>query len=129
MISKWIKKLLQKTGYTFIKTSFLKSYYHSLSDPYYRRTADLDPLEQLFYKYLPDDFFFVQIGANNGQRYDPIHHLVVKEKIHVKGIAIEPATEYFNELAATYKDFPQIKLVKKAIHNFKTEETMYKIDP
>lgn len=129
MIKGLAKKMLQKTGYRFIKASFLKEQYREINDPRYRSSGDLDPLEQLFYKYINDDFFFVQIGANNGERYDPIHHLIVNEKEKVKGIAIEPVQEYFNELQITYKDFPQIKLLNKAIHNSESEQTIYKIAP
>lgn len=123
------RKILQKTGYRLIKEDFLQNHYLSKIDPYFRKSGDLNPLDQLFYKYINDDFFFIQIGANNGQRYDPIHHLIVREKTLVKGIAIEPVREYFEELQQTYKDFPQIKLLNKAIHNSDTEATIYKIAP
>lgn len=129
MVSGFIKKIIRKAGYTFKKTDFFEKYYHTIADPNYRNSGDLKPLEQLFYKYLNDDFFFIQIGANNGQRYDPIHHLFVREKQHVSGIAIEPVKEYFEELKLTYKDFPQIKLIKKAIHNTESEAAIYKINP
>jgi FkbM family methyltransferase len=129
MIKELVKKLLYGTGYRFIKTSFLEEQYRDINDPHFRNSGNLEPLEQLFYKYIDDDFFFIQIGANNGKRYDPIHHLIVSEKGKVKGIAIEPIQEYFNELQTTYKDFPQIKLLNKAVHNSESEQTIYKIAP
>lgn len=129
MIKKLIKNIANKSGYRIIKKDFLNSYYHRNNDPHYRSSGDLNPLEQLFYKYITDDFFFIQIGANNGQRYDPIHHLLVREKEHVTGIAIEPVGEYFKELQQTYKGFPNIKLVNKAIHNSDRGSVIYKIAP
>lgn len=124
-----LKKLVKKTGYTVIKTSFLEKQYIRVSNPEYRRSGDLNPLEQLFYRYVNDGFFFVQIGANDGKRHDPIHHLLVREKELVSGIAIEPVKEYFNDLVQTYSDFSNIKLLNIAIHNEKKEEIIYKINP
>ena len=115
MLSSFLKKIASKAGFTIIKTDFYEKYYYRKDDPQYRKTEDLDPLEQLFYKYIYDDFFFIQIGANNGQRYDPVHHLIVREKDKVSGIAIEPVQEYFDELKITYKDFPLIKLIRKVL--------------
>jgi FkbM family methyltransferase len=129
MIKEFLKNIANKSGYRIIKKDFLDTYYHRNNDPHYRSSGDLNPLEQLFYKYITDDFFFIQIGANNGQRHDPIHQLIVREKAHVKGIAIEPVQEYFDELQLTYKEFPRIKLIKKAIHNSQTEGIIYKIGP
>jgi FkbM family methyltransferase len=129
MVKKWLKKVFNKTGYKIIKKDFFQNHYHDNADSRYRKTGDLNPLEQLFYKYIDDDFFFIQIGANNGLRYDPIHHLLVREKQYIRGIAIEPVQEYFEDLQVTYKDFPQIKLLNTAIHNTKKEATIYKINP
>lgn len=129
MLKGLLRNILKKSGYRIIKADFLNQYYHTNKDPQYRLSGDLNPLEQLFYKYIKDDFFFIQIGANNGQRYDPIYHLLVREKEHIKGIAIEPVKEYFEELAVTYLDFPQIKLIKTAIHNADSQAIIYKINP
>lgn len=129
MLKKWLKKVFNKTGYKVIKNDFFQNHYHDNDDPSYRKTGDFNPLEQLFYKYIDDDFFFIQIGANNGKRYDPIHHLIVKERGVVSGIAIEPVREYFHELQQTYEGFPKIKLLNKAIHNSATEANIYKINP
>lgn len=129
MLKKWLKKAFAKIGYRVIKNDYFQSHYHAIYDSRYRKSGDLSPLDQLFYKYLDEDFFFIQIGANNGKRYDPINHLIVKEKVKVSGIAIEPVREYFNELQQTYEDFPKIKLLNKAIHNSATEANIYKINP
>ena len=42
---------------------------------------------------LVDDFFFLQIGANDGISFDPIYHLVTNFKL--RGICLEPIDEYF----------------------------------
>ena len=125
----FLKKVLHKTGYRLIKEDFLNHHFHNNTDPKCRKSGNLNPLEQLFYKYIDDDFFFIQIGANNGQRYDPIYQLITTEKEKVSGIAVEPVQEYYDELRETYKDFPTIKLIRKAIHSTHKEETIYKINP
>ena len=129
MIKHLIKKVFEKAGYTLKKTAFLEHNYHFHTDPRYRKSGDFNPLEQLIYKYIDDDFFFIQIGANNGKRYDPLNHLITREKEFISGIAIEPVQEYFSELQLTYEDFSNIKLLRKAIHNTNKECTIYKVNP
>jgi FkbM family methyltransferase len=129
MIKELAKKVMQRFGYRLIKDKYLQEQYRNIKDPQFRNTGNLDPLEQLFYKYIHDDFFFIQIGANDGKRHDPIHHLIAREKAWVRGVALEPVKEYFEELKETYKDFPGIYLLQKAIHNSQTEATIYKINP
>ena len=80
MVKNLIKRVFEIAGYTFKKTAFLEQNYHFHTDPRYRKSGDLNPLEQLIYKYIDDDFFFIQIGANNGKRYDPINHFITREK-------------------------------------------------
>lgn len=128
-MKEFVKNIIHRTGYRVVKNDFLNRHYHRADDPRYRPSGDLDVLEQLFYRYLDNDFFFIQVGANNGKRYDPIHHLLSREKEKVTGIAIEPAKEYFEELKETYKEFPRIKLLNAAIHNAEKEMWIYKINP
>lgn len=127
MLKSLLKGFLNQTGYRIIKQDFFEDHYRRNGDPAFRRSGDLRPLEQLFYRYINDDFFFVQIGANDGMRYDPIHGLITKAKEKVAGICIEPVDEYFKELQNTYKDFPAIKLMRAAIHNTRTEALIYKM--
>lgn len=60
------------------------------------KVGEVDLLESLIYKQNHKDFFFIQIGANNGKRFDPIFNVV--NKLKLKGIALEPVQEYYNEL-------------------------------
>tara|TARA_B110000902_G_scaffold87437_1_gene103891 strand:- start:8309 stop:9073 length:765 start_codon:yes stop_codon:yes gene_type:complete len=75
---------------------------------------------------LTNDFFFLQIGANDGVSFDPIHQLVTRYKL--KGICIEPIEEYFQELTITYKDLPNVKLIQKAVTDKIGTRVMYKVD-
>src|SRR5262245_49306956 len=72
-------------------------------------------LQALFYRTYHDNFFFVQIGANDGQ--DAIHELVVRHKLG--GLAVEPLPDVFAKLRKTYHKYPKVKLCNLAIH--KTE--------
>lgn len=60
-----------------------------------------------------DDFFFVQVGANNGKRADPIHQYV--EQFGLRGVLVEPQPELFSELQETYKNRSDLKFVQAAI--------------
>ncbi|CAM3671582.1 FkbM family methyltransferase [Flavobacterium chungbukense] len=114
-----INKILGKFGLILLKKSFYTSHF--------RLRNQFLPLSQLFYKTLHDDFFFVQIGANDGISFDPIYELVTKEK--VKGIAIEPMPDIFKLLEKNYDKHPNVKLLNLAIHKDQTEMKMYRVDP
>lgn len=58
-------------------------------------------------------FFFIQIGANDGMRADPMHELVAA--YHPRGICVEPLPDLFAQLAENYSTEPQIKLENAAI--------------
>jgi FkbM family methyltransferase len=66
-----------------------------------------------FSKIDPQDFFFVQIGANDGVNNDPIHSYVTK--YNLRGIAIEPQPDVFELLKATYKKYPRVECIHTAV--------------
>jgi FkbM family methyltransferase len=49
------------------------------------------------------DVFFVQVGSNDGLRYDPIYELAVNN-INWSGLLIEPVRSSFEELRKNYGD-------------------------
>lgn len=118
-LKKVAHKVVNSFGFTFLKTSVFENKY--------RLNSDFVPLEQLFYKNLHADFFFVQIGANDGVSYDPIFNLVTREK--VKGIVIEPIKDIFYLLEKNYRDYPQVKPLNVAIHKNQKRKTLYRVDP
>jgi FkbM family methyltransferase len=61
------------------------------------------------------DFFFVQIGANNGLRADPLRSLVLQ--YHLKGLLIEPLPDMFEELKKNYVSEKQLLFENVAIAN------------
>lgn len=51
---------------------------------------------------------FVQIGADDGRRNDPIHDLVTRHNL--AGLAIEPLPDLFVELKKTYRRYPKVSI-------------------
>ncbi|OGG50605.1 hypothetical protein A2704_05040 [Candidatus Kaiserbacteria bacterium RIFCSPHIGHO2_01_FULL_54_36b] len=66
----------------------------------------------LYFSHIPDDFFLVQIGANDGLRGDPLHDAIMQH--NPKGILVEPIPSMFEALQETYKD-RAVQLVQLAI--------------
>jgi FkbM family methyltransferase len=71
------------------------------------------------------DFFFIQIGAHDGDSADPIHQLVKKH--HWRGLLIEPQTPVFHRLKATYKGETQLIFENAAIAHEDGTTTLYAI--
>jgi FkbM family methyltransferase len=74
---------------------------------------------------LKDDFFILNIGANDGVDNDPIHPFLVMFP-GWRGICIEPVRYNFEQLTFNYRNFPAIKLVRAAISQ--EQKTLYYID-
>lgn len=86
-------------------------------------------LESILYQYILKykKINFIQIGANDGKRFDPIHEFIKYNKANVSGYVVEPVNDYFIDLCKTYKDYPNITPLKLAIHNTLSETIIYKI--
>lgn len=70
------------------------------------------------------DFFFVQIGANDGRSQDPIHRLV--KAGNWAGILIEPVPQAFESLKHNYADQrDRLTFVNAAIADRDGEVTMF----
>jgi FkbM family methyltransferase len=73
------------------------------------------------------DFFFVEIGANDGIFHDAIHSFVTREK--VRGLVVEPLPDVFDELVKNYHACPGIIPVRTAIHRSLKSVTLHRPDP
>ncbi|MEO5995916.1 MAG: FkbM family methyltransferase [Chitinophagaceae bacterium] len=73
----------------------------------FRQFKDEEILKMLMNEYvkqfilLKKDFFFIQIGSNNGKNNDPLFDLV--NKYGIKGILIEPVPYIYDKLKENYK--------------------------
>jgi FkbM family methyltransferase len=73
---------------------------------------------------LDNSFFFVQIGANDGIRHDPLRELVLK--YHLPGVLVEPLPDLFTSLQANYAAEPQLRFENVAIAPTRGEMTLYR---
>ena len=55
----------------------------------------------------------IQIGANDGSRFDELNIFIKKYKI--KSVLVEPINEYFEELKKNYKNFENVYCENSAI--------------
>lgn len=100
--------LLKKFGYEIVKISkfpdLLKQRYETTSD-----------------------FTFIQIGANDGIRFDNLYTFVTERKC--RGVVVEPLPDFFERLALNYKDCPNITPIRAAIHPSQRKCKLYRVDP
>jgi len=106
VIKKIIRNIVRKFGYEITKI------------------GEVDLLESLVYKKNHDDFFFIQIGANDGRRFDPIFDVV--KSLKLTGLAIEPVKEYYKELVLNYKN-SNVKTLNKAIYEENKKISIYRV--
>lgn len=74
---------------------------------------------------LEDDFFFVQVGANDGVRCDDSYQFITRHGL--KGIVVEPLKDMFDALSQNYAAHPQVIKVNAAIHATAQSMPIYRI--
>lgn len=73
----------------------------------------------------PKNFFFIQVGANDGVNNDPIHEYVIKYGL--RGIAVEPQPDVFPLLRRTYSAYPNVTCVNAAIAGMSGTKAFYSV--
>lgn len=93
------------------------------------RFDQLNFFEPLLYRRLAKspDFFFIQIGANDGISSDPIRRFVTRN--HVAGLVVEPLKDIFEKLVHNYRDFPRVRPVNVALHQSAKSMQIHRVDP
>jgi FkbM family methyltransferase len=71
------------------------------------------------------EFFFVQIGANDGVIYDPIYQYV--NRYGWDGLLVEPVGCYFKKLKANYRNNPQLAFENVALSDKQETRNFYRI--
>jgi FkbM family methyltransferase len=71
------------------------------------------------------DFFFVQIGANDGVIYDPISAYV--RRYQWSGLLVEPVATYFERLKENYRGYLGLSFENAAISDTEGERAFYRI--
>jgi FkbM family methyltransferase len=73
------------------------------------------------------DFFFVQIGANDGVSFDWLYKFVTENRL--QGLVVEPLKDFFALLCENYKAYPSVIPVNCASHRTEREVDVYRVDP
>lgn len=106
------KKLINKIKKYMKKIPFI---YHLLSPIEYEL--------EVIYKQ-NKNFFFIEIGANNGVLLDPIYNFIITHDC--SGIVVEPVKSYFNELKENYKMKAKLIFENSAISDKAEKRDFYR---
>ncbi len=115
IIKKIIKKMINSLGYEIQKIRSVNSEYQNFQHF----------LALYFSKISLDDFFFIQIGTNDGKTNDPIYNFVLSHNL--SGILIEPQEYVFEKLKQNYRDNNNLIFENVAISNKDGYQKMYKV--
>ena len=73
------------------------------------------------------DFFFIQIGANDGKRSDPMRSSIIE--LRLPGLLVEPIPDLFEQLKQNYASSPQLSFENVAIARHNGEISLFRISP
>ena len=105
---------------------------HAIRSMLSRKTDD-QLVEELWTKLLArlcmasSDVFFVEVGANDGVSFDPIHAQVLRH--HWRGLLVEPLPDFFHQLTETYRSCVGLMLENVAIADVPGYRDMYRVSP
>jgi FkbM family methyltransferase len=68
---------------------------------------------------------FVQIGANDGLRYDPLRELIKEHRLY--GLLVEPLPDQFEKLRQNYSDQPQLCFENCAVDTADGFRQLYRV--
>jgi FkbM family methyltransferase len=71
--------------------------------------------------------FFIQVGANDGVRSDPIRSVVLKHQL--PGILVEPVPDIYQQLLENYKCNPNVRFESSAIGLQEGVLPFYRVNP
>ena len=118
---KIIKKILGLFGYKLIDKNYYKNN-RSIASNSFLTIHNL--LNILFKKKYVKSL--VQIGANDGVRFDSLNEFIKQYKI--KSLLVEPINEYFQKLYLKYKDTNFVSVENSAISINNEISFLYKVD-
>ena len=108
MKNKIIKKISGLFGYKLVEKDYIKNI-RTLSTNSSLNIKNF--LENLCRKKQLNSL--IQIGANDGKRFDELNYFIRKYKI--KSVLVEPVDIYFNELRNNYSNLEYVKIENSAI--------------
>lgn len=114
-----LKRLLRKLGFIVIRTSNAHARY--VTQP------QLSPFDEALFRTFPDlhGLTFIQVGANDGMRFDPLRRHIAA--FGWRGVLIEPDPRYFRDLQANYRGVPGLQFINAAVDTERGERTLHYI--
>ena len=122
MKNKIFKKIIGILGYKLIDKNHIKNN-RILDDNSYLNSEKI--LDYLFNQKKIN--YLIQIGANDGLRFDNLNHYIKKNK--TKSLLVEPIKENFDDLKNNYKDCENIIFENLAISVNNEISFLYKVNP
>jgi len=118
-IGDYIKKIISNAGYSLSRLDVPQN-------PQQLNQISAEHFFDLFFSTVnPDNFFLIQLGANDGFFVDPLHKYIVK--YNLAGILVEPQKDVFDELRKTYTASDRLLFENVAISNIDGTRTLYTI--
>jgi FkbM family methyltransferase len=120
-----IKKSLKRFGYQIKKIPRIEYRYGPEACLNFENPSIVKDLLLSYCYLISKNFFFIQIGANDGIMRDQIYDFV--QKYNLAGLVVEPIDDYYQELKENYGNNKNVIPVKKALHHSKKKETIYRM--
>ena len=115
----FVKRVLGYSGYTVARLNVEQNPQHTRPITY-KHFLDL-----YFSMVTPSEFFFVQLGANDGKTRDPMHEYITKYKL--PGILVEPQKDIFEKLKKTYEGYENLSFANVAIAEKDGVQPLYQV--
>jgi len=130
-----VKKYLKKIVSTDKINEWLKKskYKLEITHPFLNKYPEFKMPMRFFYIFShvilfeKKDFFFIQVGAMDGQLADPLHNFI--KTFDLNGIVIEPIPHNYEKLCKFYSGFDGIKTLNVALHSTEKTAPIYMVDP
>jgi FkbM family methyltransferase len=120
MIKKFLKKIFNSLGYELRN-------FNIVDNPQRQKQIIPQYLFDLYFSIVPkDDFFFVQIGANDGETDDLLNSYI--KKYDLAGVLVEPQRDVFEKLKKSYEGNKKLVFANKAISNKDGVQKFYKVN-
>ena len=123
VLKKLVKSILHQLGFDIVRYPAIKP----KVEPLIQRPFNV--LEFIVAEFVSRNqlFFFIQVGANNGIRWDPLHKLICKH--HLSGLLVEPLPDIFDELRRNYAMEPQLSFENSAIAEENGVQSLFRVKP
>lgn len=119
-MKKQLKSMLRKAGIVAVSAkhqaaSYLQNFPHT-------------SFHSVLYRVFPriEGLAFLQIGANDGRRFDPIHDLIVRYQW--RGVLVEPVADIFRSLTETYRGCSGLQFLQAAVDINQGSRTIYRLN-